>query len=179
MENNTYQSLRYGYKFCKDNVCIGLITLPLRKDLIQNIDKKFIGQTEFFQKIDKKPYSNMILYHNKIIISPLTTHIKLNSVPKIILNKKFIYNQIYNLYNTLIIDFNIKKPKIIISGLNPHAGENGFLGNEEKESLTPMINKLKKRGIIIDGPLSADSILIKNLKIYDCFIFHITIKNTI
>tara|TARA_B100000575_G_scaffold293916_1_gene307022 strand:+ start:1121 stop:2092 length:972 start_codon:yes stop_codon:yes gene_type:complete len=173
LENNTYQSLKYGYKFCKDNVCIGLITLPLRKDLIQkNIDKKFIGQTEFFQKIDKKPYSNMILYHNKIIISPLTTHIKLKSVPKVISNKKFIYNQIYNLYNTLIIDLNIKKPKIIISGLNPHAGENGFLGNEEKKSLIPIINKLKKRGIIIDGPLSADSILIKkNLKKYDCFVF--------
>jgi len=173
LENNTYQSLKYGYKFCKDNVCIGLITLPLRKDLIQkNIDKKFIGQTEFFQKIDKKSYSNMILYHDKIIISPLTTHIKLKNVPKVISNKKLIYNQIYNLYNTLIIDLNIKKPKIIISGLNPHAGENGFLGKEENQSLTPMINKLKKRGIIIDGPFSADSILIKkNLKKYDCFIF--------
>ena len=70
----------------------------------------------------------MILFHNKIIISPITTHIKVKNISKIISNKKLIYNQINNLNNTLKIDFNIKKPKLIISGLNPHAGENGKIG---------------------------------------------------
>ena len=62
--------------------------------------------------------------------------------------------------------------KLIISGLNPHAGENGQIGSEEKKYITPIIKKLKKSGVIIDGPMSADSILInKNLLKYDCFIF--------
>ena len=75
----------------------------------------------------------MILFHKKIIISPLTTHIEIKKISKIISNKKFLYNQIYNLNKTLKIDFNIKKPKLIISGLNPHAGENGKIGKEEKK----------------------------------------------
>jgi len=147
--------------------------LPIRKDLIINkIDKKFIGQTEYFQKKDKKKYSNMILYHRKIIITPITTHIKISDLPKLISNKKYIFKQIINLNNTLKFDFNIKKPKLIISGLNPHSGENGNIGKEEIDTIMPTINKLNKNGINIDGPYSADSMLIKkNLKIYNCFIF--------
>ncbi len=173
LEDNTYKSLHYAYDLCKKKQCIGIITLPIRKDLIkQKIDGNFIGHTEYFQNIDKKKYSNMILYHKNIIISPLTTHIKLKDVSKIITNKKFIYNQIINLNKTLKNDFNIKDPKIIISGLNPHAGENGSIGLEEQINIKPIITKLNKIGIDIEGPFSADSILInKNLKIFDCFIF--------
>lgn len=173
LEDNTYKSLKYAYEFCKSKICIGIITLPLRKDLIkEKINKNFIGHTEFFQNIDKKKFSNMILYHKKIIISPLTTHIELKKVTKYINNKDFLYNQIYNLNNILKIDFNIKDPKLIISGLNPHAGENGSLGNEEQKMILPTIKKLNLNGVNIDGPYSADSILIKkNLQKYHCFIF--------
>ena len=72
-EDNTFKSLKYAHEFCIKKMCIGIITLPLRKDLIKTkITRNFIGQTEFFQKIDKKKYSNMILFHNKIIISTIT-----------------------------------------------------------------------------------------------------------
>ena len=86
--------------------------------------------------------------------------------------KKILYNQLINLNNTLKIDFNISKPKIVISGLNPHAGENGNIGLEEILNIYPEVKRLRKKGLIIDGPLSADSILIKNnLKKYNCFVF--------
>ncbi len=173
LEENTYKSLEIAYNYCKEKICIGVITLPLRKDLIKSkIDKKFIGHTEFFQKLDKKEFSNMILYHNKIIISPLTTHIQLKRISKVISDKKYLYNKIYSLSKSLINDFNIKKPKMIISGLNPHAGENGLIGKEELEYINPTVKKLRKNGINIVGPSSADSILIKkNLIKYNCFIF--------
>ena len=172
-EDNTFKSLKYAYEFCKKKICVGIITLPLRKDLIKKkISRNFIGHTEFFQKIDKKKYSNMILFHNKIIISTITTHIELKKVSKIISNKIFLGNQIRNLNKTLKIDFNISKPKIIISGLNPHAGENGELGNEEKKIIIPILKKLKKQGVSIYGPVSADSMLVKkNINKYDCFIY--------
>ncbi len=173
LEDNTYKSLEYAYNYCIRKICIGIITLPLRKDLIKKkIDRKFIGHTEFFQKIDRKKYSNMILIHKKLIISPITTHVEVKKVSKIISDKNYLYNQIKNLHNTLIYDLNIKKPKIAISGLNPHAGENGEIGIEEVKYIKPTINKLKVNGIDINGPLSADSILIKNnLNKYNCFIF--------
>ena len=173
LEENTFKSLEFAYKFCVNKICIGIITLPLRKDLIKNkIDKNFIGQTEFFQNIDKKDSVNMILFHKKIIVSPLTTHIEVKKISKIISNKKFLYKKIVSLYNSLKFDFMINKPKIIISGFNPHSGENGNIGQEEIKSLIPVIKKLKKNGISIYGPFSADSILVKeNLKNYDCFVF--------
>ena len=173
LEDNTYKSLKFSYDYCKKNICMGVITLPLRKDLIKKkINKNFIGHTEYFQTRNKKNYSNMILYHQKIIISPLTTHIEIRKLPNKIINKKYIHNQILNLINTLKIDFNLKKPKILVSGFNPHAGENGEIGKEEILSIFPVIKKLQKKGFLIDGPLSADSILIqKNLKKYDCFVF--------
>ena len=172
LEENSYTSLKKAYELCIKKICIGMITLPLKKEIIKKIDKNFIGHTEFFQKIDRKKYSNMILFHDKIIISPLTTHIEIKKLPKLIKNKEFIFNQINNLYNCLKLDFNINKPKLIISGFNPHAGENGKIGKEEINYITPVINKLKNNGINIEGPLSADSILIKkNLNKYTCYIF--------
>ena len=171
--DNTYKSLKYSYEFCKKLICIGIINLPLRKDLIKKyVNKKFIGQTEYYQAIDNKKYANMLLYHKKLIISPLTTHVRINKITNLISDKKFLYNQIYNINETLIKDFNYLKPKIIISGVNPHSGENGLIGKEEIKIITPIIIKLRNKGIDIDGPYSADSMLInKNLKKYNCFIF--------
>lgn len=172
-EDNTYKSLEKAYNKCKNGHCIGIITLPLRKDLIiKKINKKFIGQTEFFQRKDNKKFSNMILYHRDIIVSPITTHIPINKISKKLSNQNFLFTQIVNLQNTLKRDFKIDKPKIIITGINPHAGENGKIGTEEKKIIIPTIKKLQKNGINIFGPFSADSVLIKkNIKKYDCFVF--------
>ena len=172
-EDNTYKSLNHGYNLCANKKCIGVITLPLRKDIIKNkINKNFIGHTEYFQKKDKKNNVNMILFHRKIIISPLTTHIEIKEIPKVISNKHFLYHQILNLNKCLEFDFNIPKPKIAISGLNPHAGENGQIGTEEKYIISPIVRKLQKKGVFINGPFSADSLLIKNnLDKFDCFVF--------
>ena len=172
-EENTIKSIQNAYNECKKNNLIGMITLPLRKDLIiRKINSKFIGHTEYLQKLDKKEFSNMILYHKKILITPLTTHLSLRALLNKIKDKNYIYNQIYNLNKILQKDFNIVKPKIIISGINPHAGENGYIGLEEEKIFKPIINKIKKNGIIIEGPVSGDSMLNEiNLKKYDCFIF--------
>ena len=170
---NTYKSIKIAFKYCKKYNFKGLITLPIRKDLIKNnIDKNFTGHTEFLQELDNKRYANMIMYHDKIIISPITTHLKLSSVSNYIKKKNFLKNQILNLYKTLKIDFNIKKPRLIISGLNPHAGENGKIGDEEIKYIKPVINKLLKKNINITGPYPADSMLLKErLKYYDSYIF--------
>ena len=170
---NTYKSIKIAHHQCNSNNFIGLITLPISKKLIINkIDKKFIGHTEFLQKLENKKFSNMILINEKIKISTLTTHININSISNTIRKKNYIYNQISNLNYTLIKDFNIKNPRIIISGLNPHSGESGKIGNEEIKIIKPEINKLKKEKINIHGPISADSMLIdKNINYYDCFVF--------
>ncbi len=169
-EDNTIKSIIYAHSECIKKRFIGIVTLPIRKDIIiKKIDKNFIGHTEFLQNLEKKKNTNMILIHNKIIVSPLTTHISLNSVTKIISNKKYLYNQIFNLHKVLIKDLNIKNPRIAVSGLNPHAGENGKFGSEEK-IISKIIEDLKLKKINVNGPFSADSILFE-IKKYDCFVF--------
>ncbi len=172
--DNTYKSLKYAYEFTKLKKSIGIITLPLNKNIIiKNIDKKFQGQTEFFQKLDNKKYSNMIFIHQKIIIATLTNHIRLKSVTNEIKKTEKILNKIRILNNTLIFKFNLKKPKLIISGINPHCSEEGNFGNEEKKYQIPIIKKLIREGIDITGPISGDSIINDiNILKYDCFIFN-------
>lgn len=113
----------------------------------------------------------MIFYSKKIIVSPLTTHIPINNINKKLKNMNFILKKIEKLILTLKNDFSIKNPKIALAGLNPHAGENGIIGYEENKYIIPVINKLKKEKIFIDGPFAADSLFTKkNIKYYDCFL---------
>ena len=172
--DNTYNSLLKSYELFNKNIIKGVVTLPLNKAKInRNIDNKFMGQTELYEKLDKKKKSNMIFVHKKLIITTLTNHIEFKDIIKNIKNQKKNYDKIKSLNNTLLNDFNILKPKIILSGLNPHAGESGRLGREEIKIFTPLIKKLNKNKINIYGPLSADSILINNnLKKFDCFVFN-------
>ncbi|PPR46907.1 MAG: 4-hydroxythreonine-4-phosphate dehydrogenase 1 [Alphaproteobacteria bacterium MarineAlpha5_Bin9] len=169
---NSYESLIYSHELCKKNICSSIITLPVNKEKISKfVNKKFVGQTEFFQKKDNKDISNMIFYYKKIIVTTLTNHIPFKLINEKLKYKKHIIKKILLLKNTLKIDFNIKSPKILISGLNPHAGENSLIGKEEKKIIIPIIKELRKRKVLIDGPHSADSLFIKkNINKYNCFI---------
>ncbi len=169
---NTYNSLLHAYSLNKKRRCTSIITLPLNKEkIIKNVDKTFIGQTELFQKLDKKKYSNMIFYSKKIIITSLTTHTPLKKVVNIFNNCNAIYKKIISINSSLINEFNIPNPKIAISGINPHAGEKGTIGNEEIKYLKPIIKKLLKKKISINGPFPADSMFkMSNRSKFDCFI---------
>jgi len=165
--DNTYKSIIISYQLCKKNIFSGLITLPLNKELIiKNIDKNFIGQTELLEKIDKQNTSNMVFIYKRLIISPLTTHIKINKITKILSKKDYIFNKIKSINKCLKNDFKINNPKILISGINPHAGEKGKISNDENKILIPEINKIKKQNINIDAMLTT-----KNINKYDCFLF--------
>ena len=170
---NTYRSLIESYQLTKMKYFIGILTLPINKEIIiNNIDSKFIGQTEFFQKIDKQKSVNMLFIHKNLRILTLTTHIAFKKIIYNLNKKDFIFNKILGLNSVLKKDLNLSSPKMIISGINPHASENSTIGNDEETFIIPILKKLKKKGVNIVGPYSADSILIKKNTKYDVFIFH-------
>tara|TARA_E500000178_G_C17005949_1_gene748119 strand:+ start:90 stop:1064 length:975 start_codon:yes stop_codon:yes gene_type:complete len=172
-DTNTIDSLNYAYKFTKRKIFRGILTLPLNKFKInKSVSKKFIDQTNFFSKKENQEFSNMVFYYKNKFFIPLTIHIELKEVHKYFQNRVMITNKIENLYSTLLNDFNIKKPKMILAGINPHAGENKLISEDDNKYLLPIINSLKKKGIFVYGPISGDGIINnENLKNYDAFIF--------
>ena len=114
----------------------------------------------------------MIFIYKNIFFVPLTMHIKLINVPKNFKNSIKIIKKVKNLNSTFKRDFKINNPKYIMAGINPHCGEKGIISNEDKKYLTPIIHKLNKINIKINGPISPDAIVNKkNLNYYNCFVF--------
>ncbi|MDC0217228.1 4-hydroxythreonine-4-phosphate dehydrogenase PdxA [Pelagibacteraceae bacterium] len=170
--SNTIEALKKAYELTKKGFFIGIITLPLNKYKLRIVRKKFIDQTSFFSNRENQKFSNMIFYYKKNFFIPLTIHIELKKVHKLFKNKNLMVKKIKNIYFTLVNDFKIKQPKMILSGINPHAGENNIISKDDNKYLLPIINQLKKSGIYIHGPISGDGVINnENLKKYDAFIF--------
>ena len=143
-----------------------LVTAPINKASIQQKVKDFVGHTEFLESTFEGE-SLMIMVSELIKIAFVTSHIPLSEV-KTAINLKQIIKKTNQLNQSLIVDFGCRKPKIAIIGLNPHAGENGMLGKEEKEIITPAIQKMQQEGLLVFGPYPADSFFTqKNLNAFD------------
>ena len=117
---NTLLSIKESFKLVKKKIFIGLVTLPINKENINKINAKFIDQTSFLTRKDRKEISNMVFIYKNIFFVPLTTHIKLSNVSKEFKNTLKFFKKINNLKSTLIKDFKINNPKFIIAGINPH-----------------------------------------------------------
>ena len=146
----------------KKKLASGLINLPINKSKFTK--NKYNGITEYIaDKTNNKNKENMLLFNETFSVLPLTTHIPLKEVYKEISYKK-IERACKNINNFYLKTIKRKKFKIGILGLNPHNGENGYIGNEEKRIIIPAIIKLKKNYPII-GPLSPDTSFLQREKL--------------
>ena len=146
----------------KKKLASGLINLPINKSKFTK--NKHNGITEYIaDKTNNKNKENMLLFNDAFSVLPLTTHIPLKEVYKEISYKK-IEKACKNINNFYLKTIKRKKFKIGILGLNPHNGENGYIGNEEKRIIIPAIKKLKKKYPII-GPLSPDTSFLQRSKL--------------
>ncbi len=146
----------------KKKLASGLINLPINKSKFTK--NKYNGITEYIaDKTNNKNKENMLLFNDTFSVLPLTTHIPLKEVYKEISYKK-IEKACKNINNFYLKIIKRKKFKIGILGLNPHNGENGYMGNEEKRIIIPAIKKLKKK-YPITGPLSPDTSFLQRAKL--------------
>ncbi|TAE19789.1 MAG: 4-hydroxythreonine-4-phosphate dehydrogenase PdxA [Bacteroidetes bacterium] len=132
-----------------------VVTAPINKFTIQNEDFKFPGHTEYFTEAFQAKDSLMFLVSPTLRVGVVTGHVPLQEVSNNLTREK-IHTKIQQMVNSLQLDFGINKPKIAVLGLNPHAGEEGLLGDEEINIIRPAILELKKKGLIIFGPYPAD-----------------------
>ena len=155
----TIESLNTTIKLAVEKKVSGIVTLPIIKETLLNNGFKYPGHTEYLGKISgKKPL--MIMLNKNIKVATLTTHIPIANVPKKITSEA-LNDTIIILNNSLKKDFGIKNPKITISSLNPHNGENGEIGKEEVNIIIPIVNKLKRKGLNLIGPKPADTMFHK------------------
>ena len=155
-------SIKSSVNFLLQKKANAIVTNPINKFIMKSTNFKFNGHTEYLghlSKFNKKPI--MMLESEKLRVVPLTTHIPISSVSKK-LNKKMIIEKINILNNELINIYKIKKPKIYISGLNPHSGDGGKIGKEEVKLICPAIEKLKELGLNVKGPYPSDTLFQKN-----------------
>lgn len=161
--------LEDGINRCLDNEFSALITAPINKAIINQAGVKFSGHTEFLANQCNVDSVVMMLACDVMKMALVTTHLPLRDVADAI-SESSIMNIVRRLNHSLQADFGIKYPRIKVSGLNPHAGEDGYLGCEEIDIISPAIEKLKLDGIHVDGPYSADTLFTPKY-IEECDVF--------
>ena len=133
----------------------GVVTAPISKNNIQSDDFKFPGHTEYFTSTFEAKDSLMFLCNDSLRIGVATGHIPLSEI-KEKLTKEVIKVKTNLMLKSLKKDFGIGKPRVALLGVNPHAGEEGLLGSEEKDLIAPLIAEFKEKGDLVFGPFPAD-----------------------
>ncbi|MEY2706065.1 MAG: hypothetical protein RL407_2127 [Bacteroidota bacterium] len=133
----------------------GLVTAPVNKNNLSTAEKPFVGHTEYLSQAVGASSSLMMMVSDSLRVGLATGHLPLAKVPSSI-TKELIAEKVVLFSKSLEQDFGIPKPKIAILGLNPHAGEDGLLGEEEEKILKPVVHELKDKHHYVFGPFPAD-----------------------
>jgi len=137
-----------------------IVTCPINKEIINEGGIPFTGHTEELAKLGKTNKVVMMLANQKIKVALASTHIPLKEVSDFI-NKGHIEEVVEIIHTSLRDYWNANDPLIKVLGINPHAGDGGYIGKEEKEVISPALQNLKEKGINTIGPISADTAFIE------------------
>lgn len=154
--NYAVKSLENAVKALKQKQIDGLVTAPVHKKNIQSPNFNFPGHTPYLKAMFGVNDVVMILYSGDFRVALVTEHIPVSSITTFI-TRENILSKLLVLNQSLKKDFGIDKPKIAVLGLNPHAGDEGLIGNEEETIIKPAIKEAKQKDILAFGPYSADA----------------------
>ncbi len=140
---------------CLNKTCNGILTGPINKAVINQAGIKFSGHTEYLAKLSNCQKTVMLLATKKLKVALATTHLALKDVPKNITKESL--TEVISIINNDFKYLGVNNPSILVCGLNPHAGENGYLGDEEIKTITPVIQTLSQNGFRLSGPVPADT----------------------
>ncbi|MEX0968427.1 MAG: 4-hydroxythreonine-4-phosphate dehydrogenase PdxA [Bacteroidia bacterium] len=150
-----YYSLKTVTAHAKEGNVDAIVTAPIQKKNIQSADFEFPGHTEFLASEFGATNALMFLVTPEMKMGVVTGHIPLKEVVQNITQEN-ILTKLGLMDRSLQVDFGIPRPKIAVLGLNPHAGEEGLLGSEEKEIMQPAIESARENGLLAMGPYPAD-----------------------
>jgi 4-hydroxythreonine-4-phosphate dehydrogenase len=151
------EAIEIAVKACLAGEAAAMVTAPIHKAVLIESGFAYPGHTEFLGALTGAPRAVMMLASRKLRVVPLTIHVPLARVPAAITTDAIVETGEIVL-EALRRDFGIPKPRLAVAGLNPHAGEEGALGGEEKSVIAPAIQALRARGQAVTGPHSADTL---------------------
>jgi 4-hydroxythreonine-4-phosphate dehydrogenase len=154
------ETLRRAADGCLAGIYAGLVTAPVQKSVILETGQRFSGHTEFFAEQAGSKTPVMMLVRNNFRVALVTIHLPLVEVPSA-LTADLLDRVLRVIDHDLKTRFGIDSPVIGVCGLNPHAGESGYLGTEEAEVITPVLERLSNAGLMLKGPFPADAVFRK------------------
>ncbi len=150
-----FLALEKSMEYLKEGSIDALVTAPINKKNIQSDDFHFVGHTEYVASKFGVDESLMLMVAEELRVGLVSTHVPLKDVVKDITKEK-VETKLKLLIKSLKTDFGIDKPKVAVLGLNPHAGEDGLLGQEERDIICPLIEESKNKGNLVFGPFPSD-----------------------
>jgi len=149
--------LRTAAEGCMNGAFGAMVTAPVHKGVINDAGVAFTGHTEFLAQLTGAEKVVMMLTGGGMRVALATTHLPLRCVPDA-LTRVDLESTLRVLNHDLIQRFGLARPRILVAGLNPHAGESGHLGREEIDVIAPVLEKLRAEGMVLAGPLPADTL---------------------
>ncbi|HEY0654108.1 MAG TPA: 4-hydroxythreonine-4-phosphate dehydrogenase PdxA [Chryseosolibacter sp.] len=150
-----FTALKAACEDLKDGHLDAMVTAPIDKKLIHSAEFPFKGHTEYLTQFFGAKDSLMFMVSDKLKVGLVTEHVPVNQVSSL-LTKERIESKLNLMESSLKKDFGIVKPKIAVLGLNPHAGDNGLIGQEDEQILKAVINENRGKGRLVFGPFPAD-----------------------
>ena len=144
---------------CVSGEFAAMVTAPVHKAVINEAGIAFSGHTEYLAERTATPRVVMMLVGGGLRVALVTTHLPLSAVPAAI-TPAVLEDTVRILHRDLVARFGINNPRILVAGLNPHAGEGGHMGREEIEVIEPVLAKLRAEGMHLIGPLPADTLFV-------------------
>jgi len=148
--------LRRAVAGCMQHEFAAMLTGPVQKSIINQAGIPFTGHTEFLAEQTATRQPVMLLVSGELRVALLTTHLALREVPERVTAER-IQSTLRTLHDGLRRHFGISEPRIIVLGLNPHAGESGHMGSEEQDIIEPALANLREQGMQLTGPIPADT----------------------
>lgn len=157
--NSAYvlETLRRAVQGCQSGEFSGMVTAPVHKGIINDAGIPFTGHTEFLAEQTHTPQVVMMLAGGGMRVALATTHLALRDVPDAI-TAPLLKNVLRIIHRDLQRRFGLAEPRILVAGLNPHAGEGGYMGREEIDVMIPVLDKLRLEGMNVSVPLPADTL---------------------
>jgi 4-hydroxythreonine-4-phosphate dehydrogenase len=152
-------AIEQAVQYIQSGEALALVTAPINKNTLYEAGFTHKGHTDYLAHLVAQDENDavMMLHSDKLSVVPLSIHIALKNVPKSITSDKIIKTATI-MFQALVERFGFSNPRIAVTGLNPHAGENGSMGDEEINIITPAIKHLQDQGHAIFGPFAADSL---------------------